>query len=101
MYGRSQEEINAMMERYLGARFKKGIPVGDSTGLDLRFGLMPTEWLDGSIFVRQEYRKPEEPEERRTCFQEWENAPFCVVMAGSGPRREYVRSHEWPPRPVR
>ena len=63
--GHTQEEMNAMMERYLGARFKKNIPVGDSIGLDLKFGLMPADWLDGSIFVRQQFDvRPEESERR-------------------------------------
>jgi len=84
MHGHTQEEMNAMMEQYLGARFQKNIPVGDSTGLDLRFGLMPTEWLDGSIFVRQEYLEPKKSEEKQKRFQEWESAPFQELIFKKG-----------------
>ena len=85
MHGRTQEEMNAMMEQYLGARFQKNIPVGDSTGLDLRFGLMPTKWLDGSIFVRQQFdTRPEESDDEQKRFQEWENAPFQELIFKKG-----------------
>ncbi len=86
MHGRTQEEMNAMMEQYLGARFQKNIPVGDSTGLDLRFGLMPTEWLDGSIFVRQRFdtRPQESEDDEQKRFQEWESAPFQELIFKKG-----------------
>lgn len=84
MRGHTQKEMNAMMEQYLGARFQKNIPVGDSTGLDLKFGLMPADWLDGSIFVRQKFNEPEEPGNGQKHFQEWENAPFQELIFKKG-----------------
>ena len=90
MRGHTQEEMNAMMEQYLGARFQKNIPVGDSTGLDLRFGLMPADWLDGSIFVRQKFNEPEEPGNRQKHFQEWENAPFQELIFKKGQLQQVV-----------
>ena len=90
MRGHTQEEMNAMMEQYLGARFQKNIPVGDSTGLDLRFGLMPANWLDGSIFVRQKFNEPEEPGNRQKHFQEWENAPFQELIFKKGQLQQVV-----------
>ena len=91
MHGRTQEEINATMEQYLGARFKKNIPVGDSSGLDLRFGLMPADWIDGSIFVRQQFdAKPEEQGDKWGRYQEWKNSPFQQLIFEKGRLRGVI-----------
>lgn len=83
VYGHTWEEIYAITEQKTGARFDRTIPVPDSTGLYLRYGLMPADWFDGSVFVKQ-YFDADPRQNTMEEYEEWEQEPFQQLIFRNG-----------------
>ena len=83
VYGHTWKEIYAITEQETGARFDRTIPVSDSTGLYLRYGLMPADWFDGSVFVKQ-YFNADPRQNTMEEYEEWEQEPFQQLIFRNG-----------------